>query len=518
MHLENNTFDKNEFLELVDKIRRESSVSIENSKQIELGQYFTNTKIASLMASMFNDGRSEIRLLDAGAGVGSLSAAFIAEMCCRGDRPKEISIVAYEKDPVLLPYLFKTRDICNNTCKQLGIKLNWEILNHDFINESITLLEKEKLEGREFERFDCAILNPPYRKIHSSSLERKFLRRISIETSNLYSAFVILAIRLLKSNGELVAITPRSFCNGPYFKSFRKEMLNETTFFQIHTFESRRSIFSDDGVQQENVIFKLIKEKLKNNYNVIISSSFANTDEIVKYTIRYDQFVHPNDKELFIRILKNDSGYKISDKIDRLGNSIQDLGISVSTGRVVDFRFKEYLYNQPLHGTVPLIYPFHFEDGFVKWPKLNSKKADFILQNDITEKLLLPSGFYVVVKRFSSKEEPKRVVAAIYDPEKVMLSKVGFENHVNFYHIEGEGLTESIAKGLTVFLNSSLIDSYFRQFNGHTQVNATDLRNLKYPRIEQLEELGKRVGSQLPEQYKIDLMINELFENGECNY
>ncbi|WP_339268010.1 Eco57I restriction-modification methylase domain-containing protein [Paenibacillus sp. FSL R5-0470] len=511
MHFKNSVFDKKKFLQLVDKIRRDSSTSIENDKQIELGQYFTNSKIACLMASMFDEGRSKIRLLDAGAGVGSLSAAFIAEMCCCEDGPKEISIVAYEKDPVLLPYLFKTREICYDVCNRLGIKLDWEILNRDFIKESINLLENSKVEDLEIQRFDCAILNPPYRKIHSSSLERKFLKRISVETSNLYSAFVILTLRLLKSDGELVAITPRSFCNGPYFKSFRLEMLKESTFCRIHTFDSRRSTFSDDGVQQENIIFKLIKREPKNSSKVSITSSSENTNEIAKYSIRYDQFVHPNDKQLFIRILKNDAGYQISDQIDKLGNTLEDLGISVSTGRVVDFRSKDYLRNQSLHGTVPLIYPFHFEDGFVKWPKLNSKKPDSIFQNCVTESLLLPSGYYVLVKRFSSKEERRRVVAAIYDPGRVMLSKIGFENHVNYFHLNGKGLTERIAKGLTVFLNSSLIDSYLRQFNGHTQVNATDLRNLKYPRIEQLEDIGKRIGTKLPEQDEIDSMINELF-------
>ncbi|QUL54985.1 Eco57I restriction-modification methylase domain-containing protein [Paenibacillus tritici] len=511
MYLKNSTFDKNNLLELVDKIRRESSVAIKADKQIELGQFFTSSRIASLMASMFDEGRSTVRLLDAGAGVGSLSAAFVAEMCCREIKPKKIFIVSYEKDAMLLSYLCKTREICNDACKRVGIKLIWEILNHDFIEESRDLLENSEVDDSQFQRFDCAILNPPYRKIHSNSLERKLLKGIAIETSNLYSAFVILAIRLLKSNGELVAITPRSFCNGPYYKSFRKEMLNETTFCQIHTFDSRRSTFSDDGVQQENIIFKLIKGKSQNNNNVTISSSFANTDKIAKYHIRYDQFVHPNDKEMFIRILKNDSGYRISDQIDKLGNTIEDLGISVSTGKVVDFRSKDYLHSESLHGTVPLIYSSHFEDGFVKWPKINSKKLDSIIQNCMTDSLLVPSGFYVLVKRFSSKEERRRVVAAIYDPERVIFSKVGFENHLNYFHINGEGLTERIAKGLAVFLNSSIIDSYLRQFNGHTQVNATDLRNLKYPGIEQLEEIGKRVGTHLPEQDEIDLMINELF-------
>lgn len=32
-----------------------------------------------------------------------------------------------------------------------------------------------------------------------------------------------------------------------------------------------------------------------------------------------------------------------------------------------------------------------------------------------------------------------------------------------------------------MFLNTSTVDAYVRQFSGHTQINATDLRLLRYP-------------------------------------
>ena len=51
----------------------------------------------------------------------------------------------------------------------------------------------------------------------------------------------------------------------------------------------------------------------------------------------------------------------------------------------------------------------------------------------------------------------------------------------------------NLAKGLSAFLNSSFVDSYFRQFSGHTQVNATDLRKLNYPPADALERLGGRI-------------------------
>ncbi|EAQ0782501.1 modification methylase, partial [Salmonella enterica] len=48
---------------------------------------------------------------------------------------------------------------------------------------------------------------------------------------------------------------------------------------------------------------------------------------------------------------------------------------------------------------------------------------------------------------------------------------------------------------LTAYLNSSLVDAYFRQFNGHTQVNSSDLRILRYPSIDTLKNLGKNIES-----------------------
>src|SRR5258708_38346638 len=118
--------------------------------------------------------------------------------------------------------------------------------------------------------------------------------------------------------------------------------------------------------------------------------------------------------------------------------------------------------------------------------------------------LLVPQGIYALEKRFSAKEENRRVVAALYDPDIVPGDRVGFENHTNYFHRAGRGLPKSVAKGLVAFLNSTIVDLYFRQFNGHTQVNATDLRNLRYPTTVQLETLGAQIGDVFPDQDSID--------------
>ncbi len=177
----------------------------------------------------------------------------------------------------------------------------------------------------------------------------------------------------------------------------------------------------------------------------------------------------------------------------------------------MDFRATKFLRDNPTYETVPLIYPRNFEDGFIRWPRPGGNKPHALAVLDGAEDLLVPKGIYVLVKRFSSKEEKRRVVAAVYDPERITAEQVGFENHTNYYHRNGKGLPKNLAKGLAAFLNSTLVDMYFRQFSGHTQVNATDLRNFKYPTQEQLEHLGSQVGEEFPDQETVDASLEEIF-------
>jgi len=179
--------------------------------------------------------------------------------------------------------------------------------------------------------------------------------------------------------------------------------------------------------------------------------------------------------------------------MDRLSSSLASLGVSVSTGRVVDFRLKESLRWKPEKGTVPLVYPCHFNGGTVHWPKFEARKPNAILDNDETHPWLVPSGVYLLTKRFTSKEERRRLVACLFDPDDVKARWLGFENHLNYFHASGHGLDRNLATGLFAFLNSTVVDQYFRRFSGHTQVNATDLRKLAYPNRDTLQTMGSEL-------------------------
>ncbi len=477
-------------------------------KRYELGQFFTPRPVADFMASLFETHQHNFNLLDAGAGDGSLSASFVKRICNSPHKPEKISITAYEFDGGLIKSLQATMHSCHAECQRAGIQFSASILNEDFIASAVPMVRDDFFVSHR-PHFNAAIANPPYRKIRSDSPVRLLLRSAGIETVNLYAGFIALISRLLTDHGELVAITPRSFCNGPYFKSFRTDFLDAMSLRRLHVFESRSEAFNRDDVLQENIIIHAIKSAVAPEKIIISSNSGAPGHPVVEHKIAYRNVVSPDDKERFIHLVQSDTQDQARATVRKLSTSLADLGLSVSTGRVVDFRAKNFLRQQPEHGTAPLIYPCHLNGGFVHWPKTKVRKPNAIVSNEETRELLVPSGIYVLVKRFTAKEERKRIVACIYDPHQIQAPFVGFENHLNYFHINGHGLSMAMAKGLAAFLNSTVVDVYFRQFNGHTQVNATDLRCLNYPSKTKLAALGHKINDPAMEQSDLDALVKE---------
>jgi len=480
-------------IQIADQIRVEMSSTSDQERRSLLGQFLTPAPLARFIAKEFPKTTRPIRLLDPGAGVGILTAAVVEQILSWDIRPPSVEIIACELDEQLHEHLSKVLNACVVVLRGKGIDTRFEIYGGDFVEMATHSLDHTFFDSGSFGgTFSHAIINPPYRKINADSSTRKLLSEIGLETTNLYAAFVWLSSRLLDNGGYLSAITPRSFCNGPYFRSFRKAMNSSMSWERLHIFDERNAAFSDDSVLQENIIFQC--RKGVQSMNVIVSSgSGADCGTVSCRSVPFSDVVSPSDPQGFIHLTVDNSAVVTRQLMSRFSTSLTDLGLSVSTGRVVDFRSKDYLRHSPTLDGVPLIYPHHLNGSCAHWPGKPNKKPDSILIAEETRNLLIPSGIYVLVKRFSSKEERRRIVASLFDPQILQreLTVIGFENHLNYFHSNGLPLNEQLARGLFVYLNSTLVDSYFRQFNGHTQVNATDLRSMMYPNRKQLVDLAK---------------------------
>ena len=495
MHVE---YEQIDLMELVDNQRITANLELNIDTKSDLGQFMTPKGVAKILAKLCCNLNDEVNILDAGAGVASLTSSVIEEAITNDQfEPIRININCWEIDPIMFGHQEANIALVNQYCDAHGIELSSNLVNSDFIQQAVTWLKTNETNPP---LFTTAILNPPYLKIKKNSQESKLLESVGINTTNLYSGFVSLALKLLEPQGELIAITPRSFCNGPYFSEFRRLLLDGNNLTHISVFESRKRAFKEDKVLQENVIFRIVKAE---NQGDVVISSYQDQDDMnpQERLTPFDNVVFPSDKNNFIHITTNDEQADIATRIALMPCSLSDLNIQASTGKVVDFRTPDNLRDMPGADTVPLIFPMHFNGYDINWPKVRSVitdtnkkklKPNALALNDKTRSLVIPNGYYVLTKRLTSKEEKRRVVAAVYSPI-AEVGFVGFDNKTNYFHANGEPLEETLAYGLWCYLNTNIFDNYFRQFNGHTQVNATDLRFIRYPDSDMLQNMGLEV-------------------------
>lgn len=503
-----------EVLNIADAIRMQANKALDPSKKSKLGQFFTSAPICMFMSSLFEEIAGEVKLLDPGCGACTLTASFVEESIRRG-KTLSISAHGFDVEERIQDFAKEVFRLCEEETTLNDIQFNGHLILEDYIlkaSGSLSFFEDEA-------RYTHVIMNPPYKKISSSSDHRKALRNAGIETVNLYTGFMALAIKQLEHKGELVAIIPRSFCNGPYYQAFREILLKETCLKHIHIFESRRNAFDEDDVLQENIIIHAIKGIPQSDVKITSSPSAdfqldteSNTitaSDLTTRTVAFERIVNPNDKDKFIHIASTERDQAIIDRLSLFNSSLSEIGIEVSTGPVVDFRLKEDLRQDLEDNAVPLIYPQHLNGG-IDWPKVFKKPNAINVSEKSRSWLWNNDGHYVIVRRFSSKEEKRRIVATPYD-SSLPGELIGFENKLNVFHSKKTGFDKDLSLGLYIYLNSTLLDKYYRLFGGHTQVNATDLRNIHYPSEFSLRRMGSLVKNFPLNQDEIDEILDKEF-------
>jgi hypothetical protein len=279
-----------------------------------------------------------------------------------------VELDAYEIDDTLRAHLETT------LARYAGrLPVTYKVSPGDFIWEAAC----KRFQG--IRTFSHAILNPPYKKINSASQHRLILRRSGIETGNLYSAFVALTLALMQPSGQLVAIIPRSFCNGPYYRRFRQFLLNHAALRHMHLFASRTKAFKDDAVLQENVIIRLERDGSQGDVTVS-NSTDASFADLATHEHPFDRIVFPGDPERFIHV-PTSLGRNAIERLPGIRFSLSEIDICVSTGPVVDFRLEEHIQQKLMNGSVPLLYPGHFVGHATQWPKDGIKRGNAIKLN-----------------------------------------------------------------------------------------------------------------------------------------
>ena len=478
------------------------------------GQFFTPTEIAQLMASYCDLTKTTIRILDPGCGTAILTCALIEHLVETRNDIELSDLVAYETDPDLISFSQKTLTYLKKWLLEKGIKFQYLLHIHDFILDNAKAL-KENYNG---EQFDLIISNPPYFKLAKDDEKTIAAKELVSGQPNIYSIFMGIAAKLLFENGELIFITPRSFASGNYFKAFRELFFNTVQIDKIHLFNSRKDTFNRDSVLQETVVIKAIREEINPNKNVLVSSSIGIKD-IFEPTIKYfnsSELIDLNSKEKILHLPTSDKEENILNLVSTWQNVLTDFDIKISTGPVVSFRALEFIQNNYENGTVflaPLFWLHNVNKMILEWPKQLKEKGQFIRIENGSKSLLLPNKNYILLRRFSTKDDKSRLIAAPYFCNYVKSDFVGVENKVNYIYRKDGHLDRNEVVGLCALLNSELFDTYFQIFNGNVNVSATELREMRFPPLENIKEIGNKII--LSNDYSmnnVNNIVNELFE------
>ena len=351
----------------------------------------------------------------------------------------------------------------------------------------------------EVEKYDVVIANPPYFKIGKADPRAVAVAEVVHGQPNIYALFMAVGAALLRKRGEFVFITPRSFASGPYFRRFRSVLFDLIRPTGVHVFGSRRDAFRRDSVLQENVILTGIRQDRwhANRTAAPLAISWSlGTDDINEPTTREvpaNVVLDFDSVDKVLRLPVCDEDEESLALVDSWPSNLGELGLNISTGPVVPFRAKDLIVRDGKIPTchVPLLWMNHVRAMQVTWP-LDRHKCEYIARAG-AEALLVPNKNYVLIRRFSAKEEPRRLTAAPYIATNFAIQDVGLENHLNYVHRPGGTLSEDEAWGLAALYNSRLLDTWFRTVNGNTQVSATELRAMPLPARETIVALGRSV-------------------------
>jgi adenine-specific DNA-methyltransferase len=365
-----------------------------------------------------------------------------------------------------------------------NMTLEYNIVNDDFVIRAASSDRTGK--------FDVVICNPPYFKVNAKSIHATATKNIVQGQCNMYTLFMSLSALLLKEDGLLLFLVPRSFTSGKYFEKFRKEFFGHMSLDAVHLFQSRSDAFKKDNVLQENII--LLCRKNQHQSAEIQLSVCEGASDIGSRIIRRVASDIVLCSANIVRLPCTEQEDQTLQQVDEWECSLSKLGFAVSTGPIVAFRAQSHIIENKEKGKYPLLWMHHVKPMAIEWPIVSLKKPQYLTAT-APENLLVSCKNMVLLRRFSAKEQERRVIACplIASDLSSSLEKLGIENHLNYITGVDTEMTDEQTFGLAALLSSDIVDRYVRISSGNTQISATELGLLPLPDMNILERIGRKL-------------------------
>jgi adenine-specific DNA-methyltransferase len=455
---------------------------LSREEQKKIGQFTTPMLVAEYMAERLIDdadlkANKTVKLLDPGAGSGVLGLAVVEKLFSKYPDCK-IELVAYENEPIALRVLKSNLSLAKSWSAESGLDFSYQIRERNYI------LEEGILEDSAFSfesNYDLVIANPPYKKLSKDSLETDAMSFVVHGAPNLYGFFWAKSAIELRPNATSVFIVPRSWMSGAYFERLRAFMFAQGSVVELHAFDNRNNVFGSTKVLQELVIV-VFQKKQVDSVKIWSHDNITSLERSESIVVPRGLVVGGEEQRVYL--ITNAAQLALAKWAVALPSTFLGSGLKMKTGLTVCFRNRDLVEDEPSDNNVPIFYADDFDGHEIRLKRENgqylSKKRAGFLQDNVD---------YIFVKRFSTKEESRRIQTAYYDAERFLPEKqISTDNKLNFV-VAG---SSDLLKGAFLVMSSTIFDEYYRLLSGNTQVNSMEINSMKFPDAHSLATLGKR--------------------------
>lgn len=328
--------------------------------------------------------------------------------------------------------------------------------------------------------FDLAVIDPPFGRYPDKNHPYpEIISKLYSGNAYLSCAYMAIALELLKPNGQLLSITPRTYTAGDYSTGFREYL---TKHYSIDTI---KIIYEHINLNHQTLLSSILKRKQ-------MTGIYVQHYSLEKQTYLADNLFRAKD------LIKNESrnnaiylplsffDLSIIKEIDNLPLSFEDAGYQISTGPIITSQHPSDAIvsgNKSFHksyGVVPLINLHNIKTLMTHWTGDHPKDKCVDPNCSTIASKLIPNQPYVFLRRINAGFRTHKIAASIYHPYSPF-HYITIENHINFISKKVGALKIAEAQYIADFLNSEKCRIYFSCTSGSSQFNAKKLRKLRFP-------------------------------------
>ncbi len=482
------------------KLIRERS----REENVRLGRLFTKKDTARRMADMLtlDPTKTAYTILDPGAGTGILSAALIERICREVPACRQIFVTCYETEQLFLPMLADNLERIRRKCRHdYDVKLFVTIFDENYVVDSknhYTVTFSRTLA----DTFDLIVCHPPCALLEKSSEEAESAGGVTqVKISEAY-LFAKMAAGHLEPEGQLVILLPTVAATAAQLTPFRRYMHERLSLRAVHLFIGVQKNVKRAVPLKKNMILCFAAGEAREDITITTSTDAGTPARTVMLPpLSYAFVVDKTDGSLTLPKSVEDTN--IVRYIGSFQDTLAGLGLKIATGRILDARCRELLFNDAAKGLVPLFRPCTIQGGRVEFPGTQQKNpampavvAPHQYIAPVTANLVQRNKNMIFIKRVFSKSDERFINAGVHLAGSLpAYPYISTHNKILFIdtkNVKGE-MSARFAYGLFALLNSTIYDRYISIVSKSKQVNAKEMRDLPLPPANIIENIGMRL-------------------------